>query len=165
MLTFLQQVDGKLLYKMTQPIITDYAPGLGRKAFGRSWTVFVEGIVIQRFVFCVFFGWNFDKYDIYDKPRRKWNCNEIVVDCDNNNMLVVPIAPRFTVNIVLVEFLTKNEFFNNSFDLFSRWKCNRTIFDWIAVQYFNETEFLQQYQCVVQCFTMGKKWYRLKSVW
>lgn len=42
LLKVLDQIDGKLLSKMT--FQNDYVPGFGRKTFNRIWTVSVEGI-------------------------------------------------------------------------------------------------------------------------
>lgn len=41
LIKFLNQIDGKLLSKMT--FQNDYVPGFGRKTFNRIWTVCIEG--------------------------------------------------------------------------------------------------------------------------
>lgn len=41
LIKFLNQIDGKLLSKMT--FQSDHTPGFGRKAFNRIWTVCIEG--------------------------------------------------------------------------------------------------------------------------
>lgn len=53
LLMFLQQIDGKLLYKMTQQ--NDYVPGFGRKSFNRIWSISIEGTVVVAECFYMLF--------------------------------------------------------------------------------------------------------------
>lgn len=73
---------------------------------------FLHGGCQYRMFRVYFFGWKFYECDIYGKSRRKWNYHETVavIECDaSSNMIVVPLAPRFTGDDVFVEDLTRKQ--------------------------------------------------------